>query len=159
MPAAAPVAPAPEPVPDAKVAPPPEAGPAPEEIPAPPDDPASDVPAADSSAADVPEASPVTATEQAAASEPSAPRRSPRRFYVLAIRATPLAVYDGSGRPIFSGSVQTGFSRSFEGDPPFRVEAASPDPLEVYYLGRRVRLQDSGEGRSAAGFGEAAPAR
>jgi cytoskeleton protein RodZ len=81
------------------------------------------------------------------------PRRSPRRLYVLAIRGTPLRIRDGTGRVLHDGVVGPGFSRSFEGEPPFSVEAASPDPLELYYLGRRVRLQDAGAERAAANFG------
>lgn len=84
------------------------------------------------------------------------PRRSPRRFYVLAIRGTPLSLRDATGRVLYDGVVGPGFSRSFEGEPPFRVEASAPDPLEVYYLGRRVRLQDTDGGRATAGFGEVA---
>lgn len=93
-----------------------------------------------------------------APSTADSPPRSPRRFYVLAIRGTPLRLRDATGRALYDGVVGPGFSRSFEGEPPFRVEASAPDPLEVYYLGRRVRLQDTEAGRAAAAFGEPAAA-
>lgn len=95
----------------------------------------------------------VPATPGAAAAQ-ARPRRSPRRFYVLALSATPLRIQDGTGRSLYSGNVQAGFSRNFEGDPPFLVEAKAPDPLEMYYLGRRVRLKDVAPGQAAARFGE-----
>ncbi len=103
---------------------------------------------AESATASSPEAAPRPAQAEPAPAGP--PRRSPRRLYVLAIRGTPLRIRDAAGQVLHDGPVSPGFSRSFEGEPPFTVEAAAPDPLEVYYLGRRVRLQPGDSGRSAA---------
>jgi hypothetical protein len=61
------------------------------------------------------------------------------RFFIVINRSTPVDVKDGRGRLLISGVQAPTKGKRVSGTPPFSIEVADQDAVEVYYLGSRIR--------------------
>jgi hypothetical protein len=61
------------------------------------------------------------------------------RFFIVINRSTTVDVKDGGGRLLISGVQAPTKGKRVSGTPPFSIEVADPDVVEVYYLGSRIR--------------------
>jgi hypothetical protein len=61
------------------------------------------------------------------------------RFVIVNNRTTPVDVKDGRGRLLISGVQAPTKGKRVSGTPPFSIEVADQDAVEVYYLGSRIR--------------------
>lgn len=80
--------------------------------------------------------------------------RSPLRFHVHALNAVRFRATDSTGAVVFAGTLAADKRLNLTGRPPFTVEAAAGDDLEVFYLGQRKRFGPAANGTPKILFGD-----
>jgi Domain of unknown function (DUF4115) len=77
------------------------------------------------------------------------------RFHVHAVNAVRFRATDSTGKVVFAGTLAADERRNLTGQPPFTVETAGTEDLEVFYLGQRKRFGPAANGNSQIRFGDA----
>lgn len=72
-------------------------------------------------------------------STPASSSDKSSRFFIVINRSTAVNARDAGGRSLISGNQAPTKGKRISGVPPFSIEVADPDAVEVYYLGSRIR--------------------
>jgi hypothetical protein len=76
------------------------------------------------------------------------------RFHVHSLGAAQLRATDAAQRVVFDGRLGADRRLNLTGQPPFTLETANGEDLEVFYLGQRKRFGPAAGGKATLRFGD-----